>query len=107
MVHALTRIATSVRHDSVAIGVETFLAGDGGGEGEETSKQALAVRAFRVAYGGHVPSGNDEHVHGRFPVDVPEGHGVVRSLHDLCWNLAGDNFAEQTIRHDLPAIWPQ
>ena len=105
MVHALTRIATSVRHDSVAIGVETLLAGDLAAKARRRPSSRSPSGPFASRTAGTCRVGITSTCTGAFASMSLKGQRVVRSLDDLCWNLTRHDLAEQTVSHDLPAIW--
>src|SRR5919112_4444950 len=104
MIHALPRIPSGIGHDPIAIGVESLLARQLGRKCQEPSQQTFTVRILEITNRSHMPGGDDQKMHGRLGVDIPERESLLRSLDDLGRNLSGHNPAKQTVRHAVPAI---
>ena len=104
MIHALPRISSGIGHDPIAIGIQSLLARDLGRKRQEASEQTFAVRSIEITNRSHMSGGNDQKMHGRLGVDIPERESLLRPLHDLRRNLSSHNPAKQTVSHVVPAI---
>ena len=80
-----------------ALGVAVFL-GEGRGPAHHLADQGVVSRR-KIVQRRDVPARHDQHVHRRLRVDVLEGDDAIVLIDNRRGNLAGDDLAEQAVRH--------
>ena len=104
MIHALPCVATCIRHDAIAIGVQPMLARQLGRKPQQLPEQPFTLRAPEITNRSDMPGRYDQQMHRSLGIDVLERNGVLGPLHDLGRYFAGYNPAEQTVSHAYPAV---
>ena len=104
VIHALACNLPGVGDYPITVRIEPFFPGQLCGEGEQLSKESLAVFTVGLPHGRNVPGGNYQDVSGCLGIDVTERKRIRRALDNLRRDLAGHDFTEQTISHGFPAV---
>ena len=98
VVNALTRVRSGVHDDSEAALGHAVLGRQPPGHRHRVA-DGRPVLFLQIRYAADVFPGNDQEMHRRVGVDVPEGqHGFV-TVDDIPGYLPGGDTAEQTVGH--------
>lgn len=96
MGHRILRVLPHVEDEPVAavVTVDPLLGGNGA-RGVEHGGEVAGVVLVQRAGVVDVPAGNHEDVHGRLGRDVSEGDRALGRVHDVGWDVPGDDRAKE------------